>query len=232
MRPGLRRAAALLVLASAALGSAGRAGASAIAVKRGQTAFNPRDLPLVCIEVATVGSAIPLDSIVLEDGAHAEVKLTVTSVFGSSHPDLLTAYTPAHESLSLPIMRLKPGRYVLKELEFVGLPGVRGATTISFTVSTPVHVVWFEVKPGCVNYVGGVSIWADWNAAAAGVATRDNVQSVHQTRFASQTSATGPGPGRQVGMRRHPLHDSAAARRLPAPRQLTGSRVWHIYCSG
>jgi len=137
-----------------------------------------------------VGTAIPLNSVVLEDGdTHAEQRLIVSSVFGSAHPDLLTAYTPDHKSLSLPIVRLRPGRYMVRQLEFVAVPGVRATTTVTFDVSTPEHGVWFEVKAGSVNDVGGISVWADWNNALSRLSSNDN-QRLRQASFASQTSVT------------------------------------------
>jgi hypothetical protein len=150
-RPGAMRScfAALLLAPFALLGSS-------IAVLRGQTVVDPSILPLVCLEIATVGTPLVLDSIVFENlETHAEESRSLANTFGRSHPDILTAAAPGPMSLSLPIMKFNPGRYRLKYVVFVG-PG----TGYSLDLSKGGY--WFDVKPACVNYVGGIEINADW----------------------------------------------------------------------
>jgi hypothetical protein len=151
MRPVFSRAclAAILAAPCALLGSS-------IAVLRGQKAVDPSILPLVCLEIATVGTPLVLDSVVFENmETRAEESRTLSNTFGRSHPDILTAAAPGPRSLSLPIMKFRPGRYRLKSISFVG-PG----TGYSLDLSS--GGIWFEVKPACVNYVGGIEINADW----------------------------------------------------------------------
>jgi hypothetical protein len=132
--------------------------ASSIAVKRGHARVDPGILPLVCLEVGTVGAALPLDFIVFENlGTHDELKMVLTSSFDTAHPDMLTAAAPGSTSLSLPILRFKPGRYRIKSIDFVS----GGLSTFTMNLADNASY-WFEVKAGCVNYVGGLEIEADW----------------------------------------------------------------------
>lgn len=113
-------------------------------------------LPLVCLEIGTVGTPLVLDSIVLEDmDTHVTESKTLANTFGQSHPDILTAAAPGPISLSLPIMKFRPGRYLIKSVVFVG-PGS------GYSMDLSSSGIWFEVKPSCVNYVGGIEISADW----------------------------------------------------------------------
>lgn len=129
---------------------------SSIAVLRGQKTVDPSILPLVCLEIGTVGTPLVVDSILLENlDTHAEESRTLANTFGQSHPDILTAAAPGPRSLSLPIMKFRPGRYRLKSIVFVG-PGD------GYTLDISSAGLSFEVKPGCVNYVGGIEINADW----------------------------------------------------------------------
>ena len=131
--------------------------ASSIAVKRGHARVDPGILPLVCLEVGTVGAALPLDFIVFENlGTHDELKMVLTSSFDTAHPDMLTAAAPGSTSLSLPILRFKPGRYRIKSIDFVS----GGLSTFTMNLADNASY-WFEVKAGCVNYVGGLEIEAD-----------------------------------------------------------------------
>jgi hypothetical protein len=142
-------AAGFLLLPSALLGTS-------IAVLRGQKTVDRSILPLVCFEIGTVGTPLVLERVVLENmDTHAEETRVLANSFGSSHPDILTAAAPGPVSLSLPIMRFQPGRYRLKSISFVG-PGSGYALDLSSAG------IWFEVKPACVNYVGGIEITADW----------------------------------------------------------------------
>jgi hypothetical protein len=156
----------LLLVAACAVPAAGHA--SAIAVKRGQARVDPAILPLVCVEIGTVGKALPLDSVTFENlDSHAETRMVLSNSFDASHPDMLTAAAPGPRSLSLPILKLKPGRYQMKSLEFVG-PGystLYGRSISSYTMNLAGGTVyWFEVRAGCVNYVGGLEIAANWAA--------------------------------------------------------------------
>ncbi len=130
--------------------------ASSIAVLRGQKIVDPSILPLVCLEIGTVGTPLVLDSIVFENlETHIEESRTLANTFGRSHPDILTAAVSGSTSLSLPILKFRPGRYHLKSIVFVG-PGN------GYSLDLSASGIWFEVKPGCVNYVGGIEINADW----------------------------------------------------------------------
>jgi hypothetical protein len=130
--------------------------ASSIAALRGQKTVDPSILPLVCIEIGTVGTPLVLDSLVFENlETQVEEKRTLANTFSKSRPDILTAAAPGPISLSLPILRFRPGRYRLKSITFVG-PGD------GYTLDLSASGAWFEVKPACVNYVGGIEIDADW----------------------------------------------------------------------
>ena len=136
------------------------ADASSIAVRRGQATVDPAILPLVCLEIGTDGIAMPVDSIVFENLAdHTVQKVIVSNSFDTAHPDMLTAAAPGPISLSLPILRFNPGRYQIKSIDFVS----GGLSNFTINVSQSANY-WFEVKPGCVNYVGGIEIAADWAA--------------------------------------------------------------------
>ena len=146
----------LLLVAACTLPSSSLA--SAIAVKRGQTKVSPGLLPLVCLEIGTIGTSLPLDAIEVENlETHAKQRLVLSSSFNISHPDMLTAQAPGPISLSLPILSLKPGRYQLNSVDFVS----GGASSYTMDLSSS-GKYWFEVRPGCVNYVGGIEIAADW----------------------------------------------------------------------
>lgn len=142
---------AALLLAPAALR------ATSIAAVRGQTTVDPALLPLVCLEIATVNTALSLDRLMVENMDTRVVESrTLSNTFDLKHPDILTAASPGgHASLSLPILKFRPGRYRLKSVVFVG-PGN------GFDVDLSTSRLWFEVKPGVVNYVGGVEMNADW----------------------------------------------------------------------
>jgi len=133
--------------------------ASSIAVKRGQTTVDPAILPLVCLEVATKGGVLPLDGFVFENlDDHTITTLWVAGRIEDSHPDILTAMAPGPLSLSLPILRLRPGRYAINSVLFL-----TGGFS-DFTMDLSAAGYWFEVKPGCVNYLGGLEIAAEWSS--------------------------------------------------------------------
>jgi hypothetical protein len=132
-----------------------------IAVKKGQQVVDPHDLPLTCIVIETGGVSLPLDVIVFENlDTHENLRATLTKSFdnSNSHSDLLTPY----RGISIPILHLKPGRYVIKSLEFIGPSGF-GIEVCALDIAQE-HRYWFVVKPSCVNYVGGLVIWANWNS--------------------------------------------------------------------
>lgn len=151
MRPaGMRACLACLLLAPCVLL------ASSITVVRGQKAIDPASLPLVCLEIGTVGTPLVIDRVVFENlGTHDDETRVLSNTFNLSHPDILTAVAPGPISLSLPILRFQPGRYRLKSIVFVG-PG--DGYSLDFSSGN----IWFDVKPACVNYVGGIEIYADW----------------------------------------------------------------------
>jgi hypothetical protein len=133
--------------------------ASSIAVKRGQTKVDSAILPLVCVEIGTRGIALPIDSILFENmETHEEQTMYLTNSFNSSHPDLLTAVAPDSLSLSLPILRFKPGRYRVMSIDLVS----GGASNMTLSLAE-FGTFWFLVQDGCVNYIGGLEISADWN---------------------------------------------------------------------
>jgi hypothetical protein len=178
----MNRANAICLLA-AALGFSGCAGYIGIAVKKGQQSIDSRDLPLTCIVIETDGAALPLDVIVFENlDTHESVKATLTKTFDidNSHPDMLTAMMFGYRYLSMPILHLKPGRYLVKSLEFVGPSPGLGISVCSFDLAQE-HRYWFVVKPSCVNYVGGLVISADWNLVFRPHAF--NLRSADTTRF-------------------------------------------------
>jgi len=151
MRNSLRRACLV-----ASLAVPGVLFGSSIAVLRGQTSVDRSILPLVCLEIGTVGTPLVLDSIVVENmETHVSESRTLANAFGKAHPDILTAAAPGPISLSLPILKFKPGRYRITSVVFVG-PGD------GYSLDLSSGGVWFEVKPSCVNYVGGIEINADW----------------------------------------------------------------------
>ncbi len=69
-----------------------------------------------------MGAAFPLDTVNFENlDTHESLRMVLTSSFNTSHPDMITAAAAGGTtSLSLPILRLKPGRYRIAALEFVG----------------------------------------------------------------------------------------------------------------
>jgi hypothetical protein len=150
--PGRSRAiiAAFLLAPGALFGSS-------IAALHGQRIVDPSILPLVCLEIGTVGTPLVVDSVVFENQeTHGEETRTLANTFGKGHPDILTAAAPGPISLSLPILKFRPGHYRIKSIVFVG-PGNGYALDLSESG------IAFEVKPGVVNYVGGVEINADWS---------------------------------------------------------------------
>jgi hypothetical protein len=146
-----------------AIGSTAGAKIIGIAVKRGQQSVDPQILPLACITITMDNMALPLDVMVLSNlDTHETIKAILSKTFDTNHPDLLTAISHHTRSLSMPILHLKPGHYLMNSLEFVG-PAIRfGITSLTFDLDRRNRFV-FEVKPGCVNYVGSLVISADWS---------------------------------------------------------------------
>jgi hypothetical protein len=133
---------------------------STIAVKRGQKQVDPAILPLVCLEIGTIGVAWPIDTITFEDmDSHALVREELANPSITAHPDMLTAAAPNSVSLSLPILQLKPGRYRIHHVRLL----TDVFRTVEFQLSSG-EAYWFEVKPNCVNYVGGIHLETDWDA--------------------------------------------------------------------
>ncbi len=140
----------------------GCANSIGVAVKRGQKVVEASSLPLVCICIETYRAALPLDKIVFEDLDRGTViKAVVAKSLNPSRPDMLTANADGNRSLSMPILHLPPGRYVIKSLEFVGPQSGVAGTSFEFDVSTTRQYI-FRVQEGCVNYVGSLVITADW----------------------------------------------------------------------
>ncbi|HEY1794392.1 MAG TPA: hypothetical protein VGG34_15865 [Opitutaceae bacterium] len=136
------------------------ADATDLAVKRGQTKFDKRELPLVCLEVSTYGLALPLETVVVTNmSTHEQTTLGFRGAFEGKQVQLLTAATKT-ESLSLPIFHLPAGKYSIETMYFDGptMASGIGVTTTGYTmnVSSEGHKAWFEVRPGCVNFVGGI----------------------------------------------------------------------------
>jgi hypothetical protein len=153
---------------------------SSIAVLRGQKTVDPSILPLVCLEIGTVGTPLVLDSIVLENmDTHVAESQTLANTFGRSHPDILTAAAPGPISLSLPILRFRPGRYRIMSVVFVG-PGN------GYSLDLSSGGIWFEVKPACVNYVGGIEISADWAYLFSGANRRMEHNEVNRVSIQSR----------------------------------------------
>lgn len=182
-RLGLRAAMAALLLAPAGLR------ATSIAAVRGQAAIDRGLLPLVCLEIATVNTALSLDRLVVEnmDTGVTESR-TLSNTFDLKHPDILTAASPGgHAALSLPILKYRPGRYRLKSIVFVG-PGN------GFDVDLSSLRIWFEVKAGMVNYIGGVELNADWGTffRAANRQVEHNEVARATTSLRVQAAATQP----------------------------------------
>jgi hypothetical protein len=173
-------AAALLVLCAAP-----HLVASAIAVKRGQKVVDPKSLPLVCLEIGTYGASIPVDSITLENVAtHETQRLVLANTFNPNHPDMLTAAANGDTSLSLPILRLKPGRYRVVGFEFVA-----GGASVYYLDLPEGSTYWFEVLDGCVNYVGGIEITAVWPWLRSGYDRSLTTTQTTHTRFGAQIVA-------------------------------------------
>lgn len=152
------------------LGLTGCAGTTSIAVKRGQQAIEPSALPLVCLAVTTDNAALPLDAIDLEDTrTHQKIHAVLSKTFDREHPDMLTALSGTNRSLSLPILHLPPGKYLIQAMEFVGpSAGIgRDSTTSSLEFDLRGYGFVFEVKAGCVNYVGGIVIGSAWRSISA-----------------------------------------------------------------
>jgi hypothetical protein len=187
----LRRALVMILTATAALSAPSVFRESSIAVGRGQTNFDPVNLPLVCIEIATVNSDARLISMALQSKAtNSELKLDFASIRTVTDPGLLTALHPSdHSSLSLVIIGLNPGRYELSQVIFVPSPGYRTSVRWTFGIGSAEHPVWFEVKAGRVNYVGGVSVTANWAEVASHLSSNVN-QRLHEAHFTSQNSIT------------------------------------------
>jgi hypothetical protein len=149
-------------------------GASSIAVLRGQTQVDPSVLPLVCMEIGTFGAPLVVDNVTFENmDTESDVTKTIANTFGRDHPDALSAVAPGPVSLTLPILKFKPGRYRVKQIVFVG-PGT------GYSLDLTSGKIWFEVKPGVVNYVGGLELRADWRALFHGVVRPlEHNESVH-----------------------------------------------------
>jgi hypothetical protein len=143
-------------------------GSNDVAVYPGQATFDAKGLPLVCVEIGTIGAAVPFDSLIVADRkSGTERRLSFADSLYNFHSQLLTAYTRT-ESLALPIFHLPAGQYVIRRLEFVVNQSYQSHSLLTFGVGSDQHPVWFEVKPGCVNYIGGIDVQAQW--ANAGVA--------------------------------------------------------------
>ena len=156
MKQIILTAIAALVTASS---FSGCAAAFTVAVKRGQQTVDPKLLPLACLSLTTEDIALPLDTVVVEDlSTHAELWAHV-GTNDPTHPDILTALEGDHRSLSLVILHLNPGQYRLKKLEYLGARN----SYFDFDLKEAYHLV-FTVQPGCVNYIGGLAIGADWRS--------------------------------------------------------------------
>jgi TonB family protein len=137
--------------------------ASDIAVKRGQATVDPKILPLACLTIATNGVALPLYEIVIAD---IETGTEITLVVGDpDHPaeklDMLTAVAKGNQSLSLAIVHLQPGTYLLKRLYFLYYRH-QSESNFTFDVSGK-NRYYCRIEPGCVSYLGTVAVSADWD---------------------------------------------------------------------
>ncbi len=170
----------LFMVSHAALGAG-------VAVKRGQQKVDPGILPLLCIAVATDDAALPLDTITFENlEEQKNYKFTLSGSFSASHPDMLTAVAHGNSSLSLPIVRLKPGTYLITQLEFLGAPVSGQTSNITYNLAQGIRLT-FKVAAGCVNYAGTLVISADWAAARLPKSDAMYNKGVPHRNFASQT---------------------------------------------
>jgi len=133
-----------------------------VAVQRGQKSVDPAILPLVSIVIATEDTPALLDTIVFEDlETHEKYRAVLSKKSDPSHPDMLTAVLAGHQFLSMPIIHLKPGRYQITSLDFLGPTGKNGFASFSFDPGRQQQYC-FVVKPGYVNFAGTFLIDAPW----------------------------------------------------------------------
>jgi hypothetical protein len=131
-----------------------------VAVKRGQQTVEPSVLPLVCLTIVTDRIALPLEILSIQEiDTHDLISARLEKKLGHSESEVLTAIQGDHQSLSMVILHLKPGRYWLSGLYFEG----RHRTEITFDLLKPIRY-YIIVKPGCVNYVGSLVVSTDWES--------------------------------------------------------------------
>jgi TonB family protein len=226
---GSPRLLAMACILAFALQASGQAKTLGVAVKRGQQSVDAGILPLACITIATDDIALPLDAVVLFNlETHEKIKAIVSNTFDTRHPDLLTATLNGHRSLSMPILKLKPGHYRIVSLEFVGSSVITWVSDVVFNVENRGHFE-FEIKPGFINYVGTFVISADWSHALTTepldkrAARRSNREKGFSCQFAIEDSAprdakwaTDVVPGL--------LHLPSTASRIVEVDQLTGKK--------
>ncbi len=130
-----------------------------MAVKRGQKTVEDRVLPLACVTIGLDYAALPINELTLTNTDTKDTWVAKVGSLSAAHPHVLTAMHGEHRSFTMLVVHLNPGRYQLESVEFEG----KGRTFFSFNLHSPKHY-YFEVRPGCVNYVGSLMISAEWQA--------------------------------------------------------------------
>jgi hypothetical protein len=131
-----------------------------VAVKRGQTKVDAKELPFASFTVSMVNGSLSLQKIVLVDVANGkEISAQLEHSF-SSKLDYLTAMDGnrcLHAQIILP---LKPGDYEFKRIEFnIPRAGQLGEAAIEFE---KIGHFRFKVSADAVNYCGSIVIATDW----------------------------------------------------------------------
>ena len=140
------------------------AGSITLPLKPGQTSIDSPHLPFACITVATVGKVIPIEKLVIESlDSHKTMTAQLGKTFNRLHPDYPVGVAGS-DSLSMVVMELKPGRYQVIKIEFTPMGLTVGVPSYRFVFPKEDRFC-FTVKPGCVNYIGCISLEADWTSA-------------------------------------------------------------------
>lgn len=158
-----------------------------IAVKVGQKTVDAHALPFACITIGTANVTVPLRKLILENLATHKTFLTLVPLPHGRRRAYPYGGDARRRALSMAILRLPPGHYWLKEVDFTPYGPTVGWVQCRLPESKAYS---FTVTPGCVNYVGSVIFSADWKSAEhGGSELAGRIEKHFTTRVATENTA-------------------------------------------
>ncbi len=183
-----------------------------MAVKRGQTTIDREILPLVCITFVLDKAAMPVNEARFINTNTKDRWIGLVRCVDPTHPKVLTAMQGEHRSLVMLILRLEPGRYNWREVEFEGRN-----RSLFFTDASDTTQFYFDVKPNCVNFVGSLVIGVDWSRVSVGYGELPASITVEQTAHRDKKWATDVVPGMSGLLSVESVIEKVQANKLPLP---------------